>query len=102
MNVRFLRAGDTALVVEFGDSIDSGLSARVLRLGALIQASLIRGVIETVPTFRSLMVLYDPLNIDSASLIPKLENLLDAEFDERRPARLWRIPACYELPHAPD
>ena len=61
MNVRFLHSGDAALTVEFGERVDRELSDRVLRLSALIRASKIPGITETVPTFRSLLVLYDPL-----------------------------------------
>ena len=61
MDPRFLPAGDTALVVEFGDEIDRAMSERVLRLAEQVRNAAIAGVIETVPTFRSLMVHYDPL-----------------------------------------
>ena len=39
MKVRFLSAGDRALVVEFGDRIDRALSDAVLRLDASLRAS---------------------------------------------------------------
>lgn len=67
MDVRFLVAGDTAVVVEFGDRIDREVSNRVLRLSALVRASNTQGIVETVPTYRSLLVHYDPLVVDSAS-----------------------------------
>jgi allophanate hydrolase subunit 1 len=76
MNVRFLHSGDAALTVEFGDRVDRELSDRVLRLSALIRASKIPGITETVPTFRSLLVLYD-LSLDTSSLISRIEKLLD-------------------------
>ena len=60
-DVRFLTAGDTALVVEFGAEIDRGLSNRVLSLSERVRQAKIPGVTETVPTFRSLAVHYDPL-----------------------------------------
>ena len=101
-NVRFLLSGDTALVVEFGDRADRALNDRVLRLSALLRSSNTRGVIETVPTYRSVMVLYDPLITDSASLISAIENLLDERSAATRQAKLWRIPACYAASHAPD
>ena len=102
MKARFLLAGDTALVVEFGDRVDRGVSDSVLSLSARVRASGIHGLVETVPTYRSLMVHYDPLAIDSASLIAAIENLLGASGSERPPAKLWRIPACYAASHAPD
>ena len=99
MNVRFLPAGDTALVVEFGDSIDRELSEGVLRLSALVRASNIPGVVETVPTYRSLLILYDPMIIDNARLIPAIEKMLGTDGRAAKPARVWRIPACYEYSH---
>ena len=100
--VRFLPAGDTTVVVEFGDRIDRVLSDRVLRLSASVRAANLPGVVETVPTFRSLMVHYDPLATDNASLIAAIENLLDRSRAETKPVKLWRIPACYAMSHAPD
>ena len=100
--MRFLPAGDSAVIVEFGDRIDRLLSERVLRLSALVRAAKLPGVIETVPTFRSLMVHYDPFATDSASLTAALENLLDSGRSDAKPVTLWRIPACYAASHAPD
>jgi inhibitor of KinA len=102
MDIRFLCAGDTAVVVEFGESIDRALSDRVLRLGVRVRERRLSGVIETVPTFRSLMVHYDPLVTDYASVAGQLEALLDDETGPAAQAKLWRIPACYEAEHAPD
>jgi KipI family sensor histidine kinase inhibitor len=102
MNVRFLCCGDSALVVEFGTSIDRTLNDRVLRLNAAVRAARIAGLVETVPTFRSLLVHYDPLLTDSSAVRAAIERLLHYEHDAPRHARLWRIPACYTAPHAPD
>jgi KipI family sensor histidine kinase inhibitor len=102
MNPRFLPLGDSAVCVEFGDRIDPVLNRHVLRLGALVRAAGLPGVVETVPTFRSLLVRYDPLATDSASLVAAIENLLDSRRDDAGRATLWRIPACYSADHAPD
>jgi KipI family sensor histidine kinase inhibitor len=102
MTVRFVSAGDRALVVEFGDAIDRGLSSAVLRLATSIAAAAIPGVVETVPTFRSLMVHYDPLLTTRAELEPIIARLLDRAPEPRRDARLWHIPYCAEEEFAPD
>jgi inhibitor of KinA len=102
MDVRFLSAGDTALVVEFGDTIDRARSDRVLRLAATVRAAQLPGVVETVPTYRSLMVHYDPLATDSVSLVERLGQMLDDGKADARQVKLWRIPACYDACHAPD
>ena len=100
--MRFLSAGDRALVVEFGDRIDRELSADVLRLGAIIGSSALDGVVETVPTFRSLTVYYDPLVTTRAKLQPAIAGLLEGEHRPQASASLWRVPACYEGEFAPD
>jgi inhibitor of KinA len=102
MNVRFFPAGDAALVVEFGDRIERELSERLLHLNALVRESKIPGVVETVPTYRSLLVLYDPAIIDNARLVSAIEQLLGFGGRELKPSKLWRIPACYEIEHALD
>jgi KipI family sensor histidine kinase inhibitor len=102
MDVRFLSCGDTGLVVEFGDRVDRALSDRVLALSARVRRSETPGVIETVPTYRSLLVIYDPLIVDRQTLIQFVRNLVDERSTERATGKIWRIPACYELSHAPD
>jgi len=102
MSMRFLSAGDRALVVEFGDAIDRALSREVLGLAASIGSAAIPGIVETVPTFRSLMVHYDPLVTTRAELEHRIALLLDRPPKPRRDARLWHIPFCAEAEFAPD
>jgi KipI family sensor histidine kinase inhibitor len=102
MRARFLLCGDTAVTVEFGDGIDRVTNEAVLRLDALVRAAALPGVIETVPTFRSLTVHYDPLAADPDSVITAIERLADGGRIHSKPSRLWRVPACYARQHAPD
>lgn len=99
---RFLAAGDTALVVEFGDVVDRRLSDRVLALADAIDAQAIPGVAELVPTFRSLMIHYDPMQLDEAQLKAEIEPLLGQHTALRHHPRLWTIPVCYGGAHGPD
>ena len=102
MAVRFLSVGDRALTIEFGDVIDRGLSREVLRLDRAIRAAPPAGVVETVPTFRSLTVHYDPLATSRADLERAIAGLLDRAEGADAGARLWRIPVCYAGEFAPD
>lgn len=99
---RFLPAGDTALIVEFGETIERALSDRVLGLSDRIRAQRIPGVIETVPTFRSLAVHYDPLATSGEDLVPVLRHLMEETGSAPRVGRLWHVPVCYEAAYAPD
>ncbi len=100
---RFLAAGDTALVVEFGQEVSRATSDRVLALAASIEAASIAGVVELVPTFRSLMVHYDPLRTGHEELRAAVAPLLSRAPDRAdRPARLFTLPVCYGGEHGPD
>jgi inhibitor of KinA len=102
MSVRFLSAGDRALVVEFGDRVDRALSDQVLRLNAVIRSDGLKGVVETVPTFRSLLVHYDPLLTTRANLEAAITRMLGRQPGSRIDAAVWRVPVCYEDEFAPD
>jgi inhibitor of KinA len=99
---RFLAAGDTALVVEFGTVIDPALIAAVQALDHALAAATPPGVVETVPSFRSLMVHYDPLVTTQAELIARIEALEIGVADTASTGRRWLLPACYEPGFAPD
>ena len=58
---RLLPAGDSAIVVEYGDGIDARINERVRLLQRALGARPHAGIVETVPTYRSLMVHYDPV-----------------------------------------
>jgi inhibitor of KinA len=99
---RFLPAGETALVVEFGSSIDPALNDKVRALDHALAANRIEGIIETVPTYRSLMIHFDPRLLSGALLIERIGRLeLAARIEESAP-RHWVIPICYEQPYAED
>lgn len=102
MSLRIVPGGDTAIVVEFGDRIERGLSDRVLRADARLRAAALAGVVETVPTFRSLMVHYDPLATSAAQLARQIEPLMTAHDDVDYKPRTWRLPVCYDGEKAPD
>jgi inhibitor of KinA len=99
---RLLPAGDTALVVEFGDRIDRQLSGQVLALARRLDEARIEGVVESVPTFRSLMIHYDPLVLPGAALAARLARLLEDLRSHDSAGRLWRLPVCYDASLAPD
>lgn len=98
---RCLDAGEAALVVEFGDSVDPEINAAVLALDASLRAPL-EGIIETVPTYRSLMIHYDPLALARAALVAHVEAIETRGMAESPPSVRWIIPCCYDPPHGED
>jgi inhibitor of KinA len=98
---RYLPAGESALVVEFGAMIDPKIHDRVLALDAAVQQANFAGVIETVPTYRSLMIHFDPHRLANETLIDALARLDDTSKPASGRPR-WHIPACYDPPHDED
>ncbi len=93
---KFLPAGDLAVSVELGDEISRAVNARVLALDYLIRQTRLPGVVETVPSFRALLVYYDPFVLGSEELAAALEALVhEARPEVLPPARTVEIPCCY-------
>lgn len=92
---RFLPCGDTALTVEFGETVDPALNARVLALDAALAKAKPEGLIETVPTYRSLLVCYDPVATDLAAIEAAITELIEHAPPIEANARRWRVPVVY-------
>ena len=93
--VRFLDAGDSAVVVQFSEGIDAGISARVLALDARIQAAGVARLVETVPTYRSLMVQVDPLAFDREGFERDVRAMLDTLEVSAVHGKRWKVPVVY-------
>jgi len=101
---RMLAEGEGGIVVEFGDAIEPAVNARVHALARAVSGRLAADVLEVVPTYRSLLVLFDPLRVARGSLQQRIEGLL-LELGEaigREGARTVRVPVAYGGAHGPD
>ena len=100
---RFLVAGDRGLTVEFGNEVSPRVNLRVLELASTLEQARIPGVIEWIPTFRSLFILYNPLLIKLNRLIQEIEKL---ERNRGAPpplkSRVLEIPVVYGGEYAQD
>lgn len=92
----FLDAGEAALVVEFGRIADARLNDRVLALDAALAGSALPGIVELVPTFRSLMIHYDPLHLSRAALVAAVQALLPTLGSGVTAPVHWEVPCCYD------
>ena len=99
---RLLPSGDSAITVEFSRNIDDAANRRVLALDRAMAAEPITGVTETVPTYRSLLVHYDPVQIDFDKLGEKILALAQRPVPATTKTRRWRIPVVYGGEHGID
>lgn len=104
---RLLPLGDGAWTVEFGDRIDPAVHGRVMGFFESLQAArenspALAGIIDIVPTFRSLTVHYDPLLGSGAALGEALRQLAGQARGSVVQGRCWSLPACFDDDFAPD
>ena len=97
---RVLRAGESCLIIEFGNAVDLSLNARVQALRTKIEAAPFPGFLDTVPTYRSLAVCFNPLktpNQAPEALEKYLLSLAEGlEGETRREDWVVHLPVCYE------
>ena len=99
---RLLQSGDAAITVEYSRDIDDDANARVLALDRALSRAQIEGVTEAVPTYRSLLVHYDPVLIDFEKLGETILRLAQRPAPAATATRRWRIPVVYGGEHGVD
>lgn len=101
---KILYAGDSAVIVEFGDSIDMKTNAKVQQLRRYIECAQLGGIVEMVPTYRSLAVYFDPVEVeDVGPFFERLKILAQKTKGEISEGGLTIvIPVCYGGEFGPD
>lgn len=104
METKYLLAGDKAIVVEFGDIIDEDINRKVINLMKNIESSsLINSIYEMIPTYRSLMIIYNPLKITFNDLINSVKNIeCNLKVLDKREKNIIKIPVLYGNDCGPD
>ena len=100
-----LVAGEQGLVVEFGNAIDPAVNARVHRLAHALTARCLEGVLEVVPSYRSLLVLFDPLVLQRRRLAAEVQGILAAPAVEETACaggNMRELPVLYGGEFGPD
>jgi KipI family sensor histidine kinase inhibitor len=101
--MRILDAGDAAIVIELGDAIDPAVNQRIHDLRRLIEQQGVAGIVELVPTYRSLLVYYDPSRTARSDLVHLIQELAMRRADTSRPpARIVEFPTSYGSDFGPD
>lgn len=100
---RFLLAGDRGLVVELGAAIDPEINRKVREISVSLEETPIVGVTEVIPTYRSVLICYDPVRINPERL---RKEILDRERSldklEIPPPETTEIPVAYGDEFGPD
>lgn len=92
---RLLDAGDGGLIVEFGNQIDEATNGAVIALAEQLGAAALKGILELVPTYRSLLIQFDPLALSRRDLAAAVSSHWASSRATRRHAKLWHVPVSY-------
>ena len=100
---KYLPAGDSALVVELGNDITPEINQKIRGLVLTLEQKNITGIHEYVPSYRSLMILYDPALILFHELVEELRQLESQLESAVLPeARIVEVPVVYGGAFGPD
>lgn len=100
---RYLYSGDQYLTIEIGDEMTLHANFKIIGLDRMIKEARIKGVIETFPGWRSLLLSYDNLTISTRDLISELKKVLDViPAVTEVPSRLIELPVKYGGRWGPD
>ena len=102
-NVRYLVSGDCAVTVEFGNEISPEINRKIRAFKIALEKEKIEGIVETVPTYRSLLVVYKPEVIRFSALTEKFEQVLSSMGRiQIPPPTVIEIPVLYGGEMGPD
>lgn len=101
------QTNETSALVEFGNKIDKDINKKIRIFCAYLEQNSFYGLIEYVPYFSSVSVIYDPLKIKGNEPFKivklKLEEILSKlDFSCKYEENVVNIPVCYEGEFAPD
>ncbi len=102
---RILPAGDSAILVEFGEVIDPVVNSRVYALFDAVEKSLGDKVVEMIPTYRSLLVVYNPVEITFGEISEQVGGLLDGiqgDSETSTTREIIELPVVYGGEDGPD
>jgi len=95
--------GDRGLLVEYGDRIDPVVNQKVISIAIGLEHDAPAGVIEIIPSYRSLMIVYDP-SVTTTSVLQESLSSLEKRLPEIEipTPQTVEIPVCYGGEFGPD
>lgn len=100
---KYLTAGDSAIVVEFGNDISEQTSTAVRGMYFAVENAKLPGILAMNPTYRSLLVQYDPLQCSYSAMLGSLQKLEQNLKNMELPSpNIFEIPTLYGENVGPD
>jgi KipI family sensor histidine kinase inhibitor len=103
MTPRFLPVGEAGLLVEFANAVSIEINNQVRALAIGLEAARIPGLVEVIPTYRSLGIEYEPLTTSFEELERRVREVAERVDPRTLPRpKLVQIPTVYGGTYGPD
>ena len=102
---RVVPAGDSAILIELGSEVDPEISSMVFALTDLIKDAGLNSDLEVLPTYRSVLVYYDPLVCSYAEMFDAVNGAVEGlvePINVNRSLKIVEIPVVYGGDDGPD
>lgn len=101
--IKYLSAGDSAIVMEFGNTIEKEINAKIAVVVENLKKKNIDGILDILPTYRSILINYDPVKISYGEMVETLKGLSKSnKANQSDEVRLIEIPTLYGKEYGPD
>lgn len=102
-DAKILTAGDSSILVQFGETIDPVINRKIAATVQMIKQQQIKGITDLIPTYCSLLINYDPRVISFSALTERIRGLLRIEISTSEVTKkIYEIPVCYGGEYGPD
>lgn len=99
---RLIPVSDHAVLVEFDSTISDSAMEAVQMFDQAIAQMPPEGMLETIPAFVNLLIVFDPLLTDHDTIMDAVRPMLDQSTGLNQTAALHTVHVCYDLDFAPD
>jgi inhibitor of KinA len=101
--LKYKKSGDSAFIIKAGDEISEEINLTVRKLLLSVEREKIEGILDFIPSYNELLVIFDPLRIETQLLLQRLHDcekqFADAELPQ---SSVFTIPVCYGGKYGPD
>ncbi|MCJ7695707.1 MAG: 5-oxoprolinase subunit PxpB [Anaerolineaceae bacterium] len=95
--------GDSAYQITFSENIDPSSNLKVYQLDRWLNLNQLEGFVEAIPSYSSLLVLYEPAAVSPAKMVAWInERINTCSWDQELSTRLIEVPVVYGGIHGVD
>lgn len=95
MTLRMFDCGDSGLNIEVGSHVSEEVNAQAIALSQALEVRKLAGIREIIPTYRSVLVQFDPLLLARTDLAAQVRAAWDSIETAAQASTLWQVPICY-------